>query len=216
MIYPDIVLSDPVAVAFAIRQPDYSQPPKGNAISKPSLDEQVVAGEEYTITWDADSPGPISIQLLRGPSENVKPIAVITASTENTGSFKWTPSITLENDVTHYGLLIVDQSTGQYQWSTQFGIKNDQHEQPAPSVTRTLIEPPPVVTLTTTICDETTAPYPTGTAPGTVSSPAPTAPTSYRATPTPSPSSPPFEGAAGRNAFSFGGAILAVAAVLAF
>ncbi|EEP76955.1 predicted protein [Uncinocarpus reesii 1704] len=209
-----------VAVVAAVRQPDYSKPPHGNPIALPGLAEQVPAGQEYTITWTPTSPGPVSIQLLRGPSENVVPIQVLTPSTPNTGSFKWTPSLSLEADVSRYGLLIVDETTGEYQWSTQFGIKNDAPQQPTLSVTRTVIEPPQstntdVVTITTTICEETTAPYPTGTAPGTISSVWPTAPTSYRASPTPT-IPPPFEGAAGRNAISLGGAFVALAAVFAF
>ena len=36
----------------------------------------------------------------------------------------WTPSTSLEPDVTHYGLQIIVDGTGQYQYSTQFGISN--------------------------------------------------------------------------------------------
>ncbi|WEW58887.1 hypothetical protein PRK78_004355 [Emydomyces testavorans] len=222
MKFAAIVLSALVAAASALRQPDYNQPPKGNPIAHPGLNEQVPAGQAYTISWQPTSPGPVSIRLLRGPSENVKEIGVITASTSNSGSFQWTPSTSLENDVTHYGLLIVDETTGDYQWSTQFGIKNNVPPQSSvPSVSRTVIQPPatrtPVVTLTTTICRSSTgAPYPTGTAPGTISA-LPTAPTSYRANPTPVPSSPPpYEGAAGRNAISLGGVFLAMAVAFAF
>ena len=36
----------------------------------------------------------------------------------------WTPSTSLEPDVTHYGLQIIVDGTGEYQYSTQFGISN--------------------------------------------------------------------------------------------
>ena len=52
------------------------------------------------------------------------PIACITESIPNTGKFVWTPSTSLEPDVTHYGLQIIVDGTGEYQYSTQFGISN--------------------------------------------------------------------------------------------
>ena len=42
----------------------------------------------------------------------------------NTGTFVWTPATDLEDDVTHYGLQLIADNTGFYQWSTQFGISN--------------------------------------------------------------------------------------------
>lgn len=109
----------------AFTEPDVTKEPSGNSIAKPSLAEQVPAGEAYTVTWQPTTPGKVSIQLLRGPSTNVKPIALIADAIDNTGSFQWTPPTSLENDVTHYGLRLVVEGTGQYQYSTQFGIKND-------------------------------------------------------------------------------------------
>ncbi|KAI1907327.1 hypothetical protein LOZ61_006190 [Ophidiomyces ophidiicola] len=235
MKFSAVILSALVAVASALKEPDYSKPPSGNPISRPGLQEQVQAGVSYTITWQPTSDGPVSLTLLRGPSQNIKPLSVIVESTANTGTFQWTPSLALEVDVTHYGLLIVDQKTGAYQWSTQFGIKGGATPPKSSiSVSRTVIEPIPsssapsssapvsysthfpVTTITTTICTSSaSAPYPTGTAPA--SSAGPTAPTTYRATPTPVPSSPPvFEGAAGRNTVGLGAALLAMAAVFAF
>jgi hypothetical protein len=62
--------------------------------------------------------------LLRGPSENVKPIATIVESIPNSGSYSWTPSTSLEDDVTHYGIQLIQDKTGFYQYSTQFGVSN--------------------------------------------------------------------------------------------
>jgi hypothetical protein len=42
----------------------------------------------------------------------------------NSGSYSWTPSTDLEDDTTHYGIELIDDATGQYQYSTQFGISN--------------------------------------------------------------------------------------------
>ena len=70
------------------------------------------------------TPGSVSIVLLRGPSINVLPISCIVDGAPNSGKFVWTPPLTLEPDVTHYGLQIIVDGTGQYQYSTQFGISN--------------------------------------------------------------------------------------------
>lgn len=110
--------------------------PSGNPISAP-LNSIVPAGTPFTITWTPTTKGTVSIVLLRGPSTNVQPIACIVDNIANTGKFVWTPSTSLEADVTHYGIQIIVGGTGQYQYSTQFGISND------------VIHPPSSVSMTT-------------------------------------------------------------------
>lgn len=139
------------ALASAYTQPDYSKPPTGNPIYTPGLNQQVPVGSPFEITWQPTTPGTVSLVLLRGPSTNVKPLYAIAENIPNNGKFSWTPSTQLQNDVTHYGLLLVDDATGQYQYSTQFGIKNP-GSGAAPSVTTVDIEE------TTTICPETESP----------------------------------------------------------
>ncbi|GFF51648.1 uncharacterized serine-rich protein C1E8.05 [Aspergillus udagawae] len=121
------VVSCLAALAMAATKPDYTQDPTGNAIVKPGLNEQVPAGKPYTIEWDPTTTGPISLVLLRGPSNNVVPIATLADNIPNSGSFSWTPSTSLEPDTTHYGLMLVVEGTGQYQYSTQFGISNSDY-----------------------------------------------------------------------------------------
>ncbi|KAL9596994.1 MAG: hypothetical protein Q9219_005420 [cf. Caloplaca sp. 3 TL-2023] len=98
--------------------------PVGNPISAP-LNQIVPAGTPFTVTWTPTTTGTVSIVLLRGPSTNVLPIGCLADNIANTGKFVWTPSSSLEADVTHYGLQIIVSGTGQYQYSTQFGISND-------------------------------------------------------------------------------------------
>ncbi|GIK02249.1 hypothetical protein Aspvir_006298 [Aspergillus viridinutans] len=150
-----VAISALVAMASAYTQPDYSKPPQGNAILKPGLNEQVPVGKPYTITWDPTTQGPVSLVLLRGPSTNVVPLSTIAEAIPNTGSYSWTPSTELENDVTHYGLLLVVEGTGQYQWSTQFGISNPDKavDSSSASVTPTSSAAPVI---------KTPAPTPTG------------------------------------------------------
>ena len=116
------VFSALMAFAAAYTQPNYNNAPEGNAIYTPSLQEQVPKGVPFDITWDNNLGSKISLVLLRGPSTNVVPIQTIAEDIANTGSYTWTPSASLEVDTTHYGILIVVEGTGAYQWSTQFGI----------------------------------------------------------------------------------------------
>ncbi|KAF8241827.1 hypothetical protein K440DRAFT_212052 [Wilcoxina mikolae CBS 423.85] len=157
--------------------------PQGNPIYTPSLGSIVECGKPYSITWKPTSEGTISLVLLRGPSTNVKPIATIVEGIPNSGSYSWTPSTDLEADTTHYGIQLIQDSTGHYQYSTQFGVSNPSPSKPdtpkhddkptptpdtyAPAVTPESKPTGSVVystyVSTVTSCDCTTAPYPAGT-----------------------------------------------------
>lgn len=118
-----------VAVAFAglasaCSQLPVGSNPSGNPINLPTLNQVVPAGVPFTITWTPTTQGTVSIVLLRGPSENVIPIDCLADKIANSGTFSWTPSTALTADVTHYGLQIIVTGTGQFQYSTQFGISN--------------------------------------------------------------------------------------------
>ncbi|KAJ4339681.1 hypothetical protein N0V87_003122 [Didymella glomerata] len=95
--------------------------PAGNPITRP-LNEVVPACKAFTITWQPTTTNTVSLLLLRGPSTNVVPIQTLAEGINNSGSFAWTPASSLEADTTHYGLQLIDDVTGQYQYSTQFGI----------------------------------------------------------------------------------------------
>lgn len=98
--------------------------PSGNPISKPGLGEMVAVGTPYTISWNPTTAGTVTLVLLRGPSTNVVPLYPLAETIENTGVYVWTPSIALEPDTTHYGIKLIVDATGQYQYTTQFGISN--------------------------------------------------------------------------------------------
>ncbi|EYE94392.1 GPI anchored serine-threonine rich protein [Aspergillus ruber CBS 135680] len=135
------ILSAMAALASAYTQPDYNKSPSGNAITKPGLNDLVTAGKPYTIEWDPDTKGPISLVLLRGPSTNVQPIDTLAEAIDNSGHFDWTPSSELEPDTTHYGLMIVVEGSGQYQYSTQFGVKNEEYGNSASSASASASAP---------------------------------------------------------------------------
>lgn len=195
-------------------QPDYSKAPEGNPIFTPELGQVVPQGKPFKITWQPDSPGPITLQLLRGPSENVVPIDVIAEHIPNSGSFLWEPT-GYEADVTHYGILLIDESTLGYQYSVQFGLGEDPNGPPADSssapvdtssssATTTFSTAPPLVTATTSTATATeTGIWETG-------APAPTQPSEQ-------PQETYFPGAGARNLVNYGGAAIAAgaAAILA-
>lgn len=160
------VFSTLTALAAAYTQPDYSKPPMGNAITSPTLDEQVALGFPYQIQWEPTLGDRVSLVLLRGPSSNVQPIQTIVEDIPNGGSYMWTPSMNLTPDTTHYGLLIVVEGTGAYQWSSQFGLSTPGSLKPAESTTSVSGTVRIIDETSTTICPEsesTSAPAPTTT-----------------------------------------------------
>lgn len=109
--------------------------PKGNPISQPGLNTIVPVGESFTITWEPTTEGTVSLVLLKGPAENLIPVYAIAEKVENSGSYTWDPKSTLEasEGAKGYGIQLIDDKTGQYQYTTQFGISNDHKEAAAPS-----------------------------------------------------------------------------------
>jgi len=97
----------------------------GNPVLSPGSTDIVPVGQPFTITWDGTGLGStVTLVLLRGPSTNVVPIATIVEDTPNTGSYVWTPSTSLQDDVTGYGIQMIDDATGKFQYTTQFGVSN--------------------------------------------------------------------------------------------
>lgn len=130
-----LLVSAMAALATAYTKPDYNQSPTGNTITKPGLHDMVTTGKPYTIEWKPSTKGPVSLVLLRGPSTNVKPLTTLAESIDNSGSYEFIPGPDLEPDTTHYGLMLVVEGTGQYQYSTQFGVDNPHYHGPANATT---------------------------------------------------------------------------------
>ncbi|CAI7619432.1 unnamed protein product [Penicillium viridicatum] len=232
------VVSALVGLSAAYTAPDYTKNPTGNAITSPGLNEIVPEGKTYTIKWSPTTTGPISLVLLRGPSTNVVPLKTLAD-----GEFKWTPGSDLEADVSHYGLLLVVEGTGQYQYSTQFGLSAAAGSSSSVETTSAAETTPAAsapasstvissVEVTTTICPETettaaaTTPAPkvtpTGVSPvGPPSSSTPlssirlTTSAAPSGTASASPSASPVFNSAGRNAASFGAVMAGVLAAFA-
>jgi len=115
------------SLAAAQRHAPVGDKPTGNSITRP-LNEVVPACKPFTITWQPSSPNTVSVLLLKGPSSNVVKFGPSLAEgIPNSGSLVWTPASTLDatSGPTGYGIQIIDDVTGFYQYSTQFGISKD-------------------------------------------------------------------------------------------
>lgn len=127
MTYSDISFATLFTASLAAVASAFTTPvgqPTGNPISKPTLNERVPVGAAYPITWQPTCAGTVSIILLRGPATNVVPLRPLVEKYQNSGSYAWTPTSDLEDDVTGYGIQIICDSNGAFQYSTQFGISN--------------------------------------------------------------------------------------------
>lgn len=144
------VLSAVAGLASAYTTPTTG--PIGNPISKPSLHEKVPVGKPYTITWEPTlhPEGTVTLVLVKGPSNNVIPQFAIVEKTPNNGHYVWTPDTSFPDTPEGYGIQLIVDATGQYQWSTQFGFSNTGVK----DVTSTTVT---TYAKTTTTADETTA-----------------------------------------------------------
>ncbi|KAI9821068.1 MAG: hypothetical protein M1827_003801 [Pycnora praestabilis] len=111
--------------------------PSGNPISAPGLNEIVPVGTPYSITWNPTTAGTVTLVLLRGPSTNILPLYPIVEQIPNTGVYVWTPDTSLQPDTTHYGIQLIVDATGQYQYTSQFGISNPSYSSTSSSAAST-------------------------------------------------------------------------------
>ncbi|USW48819.1 hypothetical protein Slin15195_G021380 [Septoria linicola] len=118
-----------IGFAAAYTKPTGSAP-EGNPISQPGLNSIVPAGEPFIITWNPTTQGTVTLVLLKGPSENAVPQYPIVEGTPNNGTYSWTPKtdLTPTEAAQGYGIQLIDDATGQYQYTTQFGISNSKYQ----------------------------------------------------------------------------------------
>ncbi|KAF8448267.1 hypothetical protein BDZ91DRAFT_114468 [Kalaharituber pfeilii] len=150
--------------------------PIGNPILRPGLHEQVPVDKEYEIKWDVTlhPESTVTLLLLKGPSTNVVPVGTIVEKTANDGSYSFTPSTTFPNLVLHdstegWGIQLIVDSTGQYQYSTQFGFLNPGVSEGDRKTTTTAsaVETTSVIASDSTVTTNSTVPATTTTEPTT-------------------------------------------------
>lgn len=101
--------------------------------------------------------------LLKGPATNVVKFGPSLAEgIANSGSLAWTPASDLEATTgpNGYGLQIIDDVTGQYQYSTQFGISKGDcgAASSAPASSAPAASSAPVVVASTPVASSTPKP----------------------------------------------------------
>jgi hypothetical protein len=116
-----------LAFASAYTKP-VGDAPEGNPISQPGLASVVPVGENFTITWEPTTKGTVTLVLLKGPATDLKLVYPIVEMIPNDGSYVWDPKSDLAPGDTGYGIQLIDDATGQYQYTTQFGISNPDYK----------------------------------------------------------------------------------------
>ena len=165
--------------------------------------------------------------LLRGPSTNVVPLYSIVENIPNTGSYSWTPSTSLQADTTHYGIELIVDATGQFQYSPQFGISQSGSSNTTYPVSSNTTSYSSYPTANATYSyysknttNSTTYAYAssTGGVPTTIIQPTAslTVPVTLQTTAKPTASAPAATGAAGRVVLNLGAAAVGVGAAVMF
>ncbi|KAM3424896.1 hypothetical protein BST61_g6871 [Cercospora zeina] len=127
--FSKLFLAGLLGLAAAYTKP-VGDAPSGNPISQPGLNSIVPVGKPFTITWNPTTQGTVTLLLLKGPSTNAVPQYPIVEHIDNSGSYVWTPATDLEptENAQGYGIQLIVDATGQYQYTTQFGISNPDYK----------------------------------------------------------------------------------------
>jgi Ser-Thr-rich glycosyl-phosphatidyl-inositol-anchored membrane family len=98
----------------------------------PDLTKPVTQGEKFEVTWDPESHSTddvtVSLVLCRGPSTNCVPdkTAIVEKVPASAKSYSWSVPCDLpagtQATATGYGMLVIVDGTGEFQYSTQFSV----------------------------------------------------------------------------------------------
>jgi len=102
----------------------------------PDTSDSVTQGKDFTVTWDPESHPTdgvtVSLVLCHGPGSNcvLSDTAIVEGLPASQKSFDWKVPCTLTPGVqstsTGYGMLVIVDGTGEFQYSTQFSVlEND-------------------------------------------------------------------------------------------
>jgi len=124
-----------VAAGLAAFAQAYTQPtgsPTWGPLLTPDLSDSVTQGKDFTVTWDPETHSTdgvtVSLVLCTGPSTNCVPStsAIASGLPAAQKSFDWKVPCDLapgtQGTSTGYGMLIIVDQTGEYQYSTQFSV----------------------------------------------------------------------------------------------
>ena len=114
-----VVLS---VLAQALALTPTSTGPAGNVFFSPSDGESVAASKPFTIRWTPTTSGLIDLVLKRGAPPELSTLYPLAEGYSNNGSFSWTPCESLPTGLAKYTVELIDQASGQYQYSKTFSL----------------------------------------------------------------------------------------------
>ncbi|KAI5365078.1 hypothetical protein Slin15195_G046150 [Septoria linicola] len=129
-----VLASGLLTVANAYTQPQAN--PTWGAITLPELTHPLTRGEDFKITWDPDFGGTVrpvdgltvSLVLCRGNSNTcaLDPGAIVEGVPAGQKEYTWHVPCDLpageQLTATGYGMLIIVDGSGEFQYSTQFSV----------------------------------------------------------------------------------------------
>jgi len=135
------------ALATAYTTPTSSNPDSSLVVDNPLKGAQYTAGTPFTIDWQTNglAGDSVSLILLDGCPSNCLPVpgfapipgtdTGLLAGTQ--GSFSFNPPTALGKDGQAYGIQLINNANGHFQWSGSFGISGNGKATPSSSAVST-------------------------------------------------------------------------------
>lgn len=117
----------------------------------------ITAGTPITITWTPTTDGTVTIELVRGDPLNLNLVSVIQSDLENSGSYEWTPDVSIVQGSDYALKIIDDNDSDNYNYTPQFTIDSDftSTSSAVPTLTTSDVETTTTAEPTTTTEEET-------------------------------------------------------------
>ena len=96
--------------------------PAGNVFFAPSDGEALSTAKPYTLRWSPTTTGLVDLVLKQGAPPELTTLYPLAEGYSNNGSFSWTPCDSLPTGLTKYTIELIDQASGQYQYSKSFTL----------------------------------------------------------------------------------------------
>ncbi|EPS42577.1 hypothetical protein H072_3442 [Dactylellina haptotyla CBS 200.50] len=95
-----------------------------NAITAPLAGDLITAGETYTIKWTNVEGSIITLNLVDGPANQVKPVTQIVTGAPNNGVFTWTVPDDLPTSTTYAIRISYNNNPKDWNYSDRFTFEN--------------------------------------------------------------------------------------------
>ncbi|KAF3919493.1 hypothetical protein ABW20_dc0100649 [Dactylellina cionopaga] len=159
---------------------------KQNAFTSPTAGDVIRPGDKWDIKWMNVAGGAVTITLMDGPANQLKPIRTIVANAPNTGSYTWDVPADIVTSGTYSLRISYDSNPNNYNYSDRFNFVSSYVSTPSASST---------TAASTTSAASVTSGAPATTSGNTTVATSRGTSTSTRRTATSEPSSIPTDGA---------------------